>query len=252
MYATELNSFIHKFHQLCNAGLTAHLDLDSQAGNVWIGLRVQVGPVPPPARQPHVPQHQPRYRGPSYQRRQERRHAAFDASASTLSNTEQVDDKKEESSSSIITLDAEKADNEEQGIEVNLTDEASSSDGKARNNISAEKAGNTFHCELCDFESIWENGLKVHVSRKHRNIEQLDSGGCCDDVILDEKYMETENYWKCGKLGTIFQSYLDANEILEKSDLTEEEKVMEKNKVLEARKFAFGTDYIYVPPWKSR
>ena len=49
-----------------------------------------------------------------------------------------------------------------------------------------------------------------------------------------------------------FQCYLDANEILEKIDFTEEEKVIEKNKVLEARKFAFGTDYIYVPPWKSR
>ena len=71
-------------------------------------------------------------------------------------------------------------------------------------------------------------------------------------MIHDEKYEETEHYWKTGMLSTVFQSYLDVNEILEKCELTEEEKVIEKKKVLEARKFAFGTDYIYVPPWKSR
>ena len=251
MFATELNSFVQKFHQLWTNGLTAHLDIDSHAGNAWVWLRVQLGPVPGPAQQQHVPQHQPRYRGPSYQRRQERRRAAFTA-PNTLSNTEQVNDKKEESNSINDNSDAEKADIEEQR-EVNLTEEVLKSSEQVTKNISTEKVGDTFNCMLCDFESTWKNGLEVHLSRKHKDIEQLDGGGCYDNVIIeDEKYTDTENYWKTGKLSTTFQSFLDANEIIEKSELTEEEKAIEKTKVLEARKFAFGADYIYVPPWKSR
>ena len=62
--------------------------------------------------------------------------------------------------------------------------------------------------------------------------------------------METENYWKTGNLGTIFQTYLDANMILEKSDLAEDIKAIENEKILEARKHAFGKEYKYYPPWK--
>ena len=65
-----------------------------------------------------------------------------------------------------------------------------------------------------------------------------------------EKYLETENYWKTGNLGTIFQTFLDANLIVEKSELTEEFKAIENEKILEARKRAFGKDYKYYPPWK--
>ena len=39
----ELNSFIGKFKQLLKAGYTAHLDLDSNAGQAWVGLRLQLG-----------------------------------------------------------------------------------------------------------------------------------------------------------------------------------------------------------------
>jgi hypothetical protein len=51
-------------------------------------------------------------------------------------------------------------------------------------------------------------------------------------------------------LGTIFQTFLDANLIVEKNDLTEEIKAIENEKSLEARKRAFGNDYKYYPPWK--
>ena len=41
--SAELNSFIKKFHQLWNAGYTAHLDIGSNTGKAWVGLRVQLG-----------------------------------------------------------------------------------------------------------------------------------------------------------------------------------------------------------------
>jgi hypothetical protein len=53
-------------------------------------------------------------------------------------------------------------------------------------------------------------------------------------------------------LGTAFQSYLDAIEIIETSNFSEDFKDVEKSKVLEARKQAFGSEFEYYPPWKLR
>ena len=90
------------------------------------------------------------------------------------------------------------------------------------------------------------------MSRKHSKIEQLDGNTSIDseDEQEDMKYTETEKYWKAGNLTTVFQSFLDANEIVDSSNLSEEEKVVEKAKVLEARKSAFGDEYEYYPPWR--
>ena len=117
---------------------------------------------------------------------------------------------------------------------------------------SAEKAKTGFSCLMCDFRSNWENGLKIHMTRKHCNIEQIDGNisVASDEVDDDKKYSETCHYWKTGKLGTIFQSFIDANDIIEKSNLEEEVKIEEKEKVLQARKLAFGADFRNFPPWK--
>ena len=51
----------------------------------------------------------------------------------------------------------------------------------------------------------------------------------------------------------MFQSFLDANEIVDScSDLSEKEKDDEKAKILEARKFAIGDDFRFYPPWRKR
>ena len=54
-----------------------------------------------------------------------------------------------------------------------------------------------FYCELCDFTSNWENGVRIHMARKHSQIEQLD--GFSEDISEDNKYSDTEKYWKTGK-----------------------------------------------------
>ena len=73
MAVTEVDTFVRKFHQLWKAGLTAHLDLDTHAGNAWVGLRVQLGHVPPgPLHQQEHPQVF-RKVSPSRLRRRERR-----------------------------------------------------------------------------------------------------------------------------------------------------------------------------------
>ena len=39
----EINSFVTKFKQLWKAGLSAHLDMNTNAGQAWIGIRLQLG-----------------------------------------------------------------------------------------------------------------------------------------------------------------------------------------------------------------
>ena len=87
------------------------------------------------------------------------------------------------------------------------------------------------------------------MAKKHANLEQVDGN---DTVLEDIEDDYTEHYWKNGKLGTIYQTYLDVNEIIKSSNLSEESKDDEIAKALEARKFAFGSHYQHVPPWNLK
>ena len=82
MLDAELKSFIQKFKQLRGAGLTAHLDLDTHAGQAWVGLRVMLNPVKIETNEKPY-----KYRSPSYFRRQERRKAARTQSAAERSQS---------------------------------------------------------------------------------------------------------------------------------------------------------------------
>ena len=53
-------------------------------------------------------------------------------------------------------------------------------------NKEAENALKHVECLICDFSSNWENGLKIHMSRKHSKIEQIDGHF---DHPEDEKYV---------------------------------------------------------------
>ena len=91
------------------------------------------------------------------------------------------------------------------------------------------------------------------MTKKHAELEKLDGNTSIrEDSEEIEKYSETIRYWKEGKLGTAFQSYLDAIGVIETSDFSEDFKYVEKSKVLAARKKAFGSKFEYYPPWKLR
>ena len=78
MFSTEFDSFVKKFFQLRQAGLTAHLDVDTQAGQVRVALSVELGAGHAPGQQPPR-----RSRSPSYYRRQTRRKADREAAGKT-------------------------------------------------------------------------------------------------------------------------------------------------------------------------
>ena len=132
----------------------------------------------------------------------------------------------------------------------NVAETAGSSDISEDKNNTAEKAQN-FPCPICDFVSSWANGLQIHMTKKHANIEQVDG----NDTVLedeDDKYTETEHYWKTGRLGTIYQTFLDVNKIIDSSNLQGESKKLEKEKALDSRKFGFGSNFQNVPPWNKK
>ena len=115
--------------------------------------------------------------------------------------------------------------------------------------VTPNKREGNFSCEFCEFKGLREIGLEIHMSRKHKNIEQLD--GNVDFEDDDQLFLSTERYWSTGILGSCYQTYLDALELLDESTLEENAKKVEKDKVLDARKEAFGDQYMYYPPWRK-
>ena len=67
----EMNSFMYKFRELWGAGLEAHLNMDSWAGNAWMNLSVNLGPF-----QSSLPLSQKHHRSPSRIKRREKRAAS--------------------------------------------------------------------------------------------------------------------------------------------------------------------------------
>ena len=95
MFVTELDTFLHKFHQLWSAGHSAHLNLETHAGKAWVGLHVQLGHVPGHLHhQFHhpSPQYHKKQDSPSRQRCRARRTAAKQADAERASTVETVEE----------------------------------------------------------------------------------------------------------------------------------------------------------------
>ena len=111
----KLDTFVKKFHQLWSDGVTAHLDLDTHAGDAWVGLRVRLGQVPGPLlRQVHPHQDVPRKESPSRQRRRARRAVAREA------NVDRATDKDAEEANEEVVQKSP----EEQAVAENATDAA--------------------------------------------------------------------------------------------------------------------------------
>ena len=232
MACTEMESFLSKFKNLQFAGYKATLTFEAEDGEAFVTLKAGLGCLPPPEYTPpgyhgHG-DHGPRvYRAPAYYRRQERRKAARAAAEQEARQAEQV------------------CEVEEVPVEVR---EAADD---AKDDKETDKAEEKFYCVICDFTSNWENGLKVHMARKHSKIDQIDGIADSLDNMADDDYTGSKHYWAKGWLGSAYQSFLDASKVLEVCDISEEDKNIEKAKLLDARKTALGGRYSDFPPWSK-
>ena len=228
----DIDLFVRNFKELWKSGRSAHLNLDTHAGEAWIGLRVRLG---------HTGQHHHRHEperktrnSPSRQRRRLRRAAAREKVVEEAVYGTEVAEK--------AATDA--TNNEDYGCTTEVAEEVTD------NVVEVETE---FLCDLCDFKSKWQNGINIHMARKHSKIEQLDGNNSVSDASEedDEKYNCVKHYLNKGWLGGAYQTYLDAIDVIDESDLQEEVKVVEKRKVLEARKLALGDNFSWFPPWDS-
>ena len=231
----EVDSFVTKFKHLWYAGLKATLIIKALDGEATVEITAGLGYLPHPTPPPfHVPRHHDNFhsnRGPSYWRRQERRQAARNAAVQVP--VEGTEGSKAAEACKLSTVTAEKVEtNDNSVVDVSV---------KETESENAEKARSDFPCLICDFHSNWENGLQVHMSRKHVRIKQVDGNTTVDDDD-DIKYCRTSPYWKTGVLGTVYQIFVDVNEIIETSELNEYIKIDEKAKALEARKATLEYD----------
>ena len=85
------------FHELWKAGDTAHLNLNTHAGQAWVGIRTPLGhPGQPQQYQHQTPNYyqyshpSPNHRSPSYFRRKQRRQAAKAAEETTTNQEEKT------------------------------------------------------------------------------------------------------------------------------------------------------------------
>ena len=175
MFDSELNSFIFKFHQLRKTGATAHLDIDTHAGQAWVGLRVMLGPI----------QQAPTSTITKTQISFIFSPTGEEKSCQTWQSSDECDkvvaeDAATESSEAIRTPTIQK-----------IAEEASIND-----KVSKEDNDFAFGCEICDFRSNRRTGLQVHMGRKHARIEQLD--GNTTMPIEDRFDDEMEHYLQTG------------------------------------------------------
>ena len=53
------------------------------------------------------------------------------------------------------------------------------------------------------------------MTRMHQQIEQRDgANSLCDNLDNDDKYLNNVQYWEQGKVGNVFQTFLDIIDII--------------------------------------
>ena len=164
----ELTSFVKKFLQLKKAGATAHLDVDTRAGEAWVSLSVQ---LQKPTRKSR--------RSPSYYRRMEKRKAAA-AEVTAGSSSENIDDSPADEASESVNQNIA-AFGENDAEEATLPQSSRVNWINAHNHVS-EKNRNITNVEaiiidaIASIESIEVGGYRRFLKCKHckRTVEECD------------------------------------------------------------------------------
>ena len=186
MAAREIESFLRKFTYLWSAGLDAHLNVETHAGQAWVSLHLCLGHPPGPL---HVFATKQTRNSPARQRRCEQREAE------RKQNAEKAKD---------VTGSAEEAEEHPDQIEAGKVSpdsveeaakakEAENATNKEFDSNVAEKAcSDNVKCDQCDSTFGNTRGLKVHKRQVHKIIPQLD--GFEDELDNDCEYTFESDY----------------------------------------------------------
>jgi hypothetical protein len=105
---------------------------------------------------------------------------------------------------------------------------------------------NTPKCDVCDYKCETNVRLKIHMSRKYNDIQQLDG-----DIFYSKR--ETDYYWEKKYFSSlkVFLIYKEVLMDIKESYLNEDEKAVEYEKATNARKEALGHNFSLFPPWNT-
>ena len=104
---------------------------------------------------------------------------------------------------------------------------------------------NKFSCDICEFDGVSSVGLKIHTSRKHENIPQVDGESF--------EVRNTDCWWVNGYRRWLksLENYKNVLLDIDEAPLSQEEKCSERDKITQIRKEELGSNYIYCPPWNT-
>ena len=173
---TELETFVQKFQQLWKCGLDAHLEVESRAGQAWVGLHLRLGDEPGTVQT--ASNRKKSCSSPARDRRRARR----EAGRTLLSKTD-LDRK----------LDAEEADEREVDLEKTCVHEPSenSLDEQTTDAVEATVAVGHTSDKNTSAEEAFEN---KKVTEKCDDVENtLDKNTDADEALKCEKVTEESN-----------------------------------------------------------
>ena len=94
-----------------------------------------------------------------------------------------------------------------------------------------------FSCDMCEFIGESSNEIKIHMSRKHNDIPQLDGG--------NSECRKTDCWWdkRFKNPLKMFQVFKDVMMDIDESPLSKEEKCFDHENVTSARKEVLGNNF---------
>ena len=256
-----LAASVTEFVTVWALGGNASLNLSTSGGITTVGFNCTLGHpsaphiLPPPQSLPSPPPPpKPRHRGPAERERNRLRAARHQASkgitagsapfTSVLDTVSVAASSPSTEISTNPTIIVPVIPSHPQQLSVTPLNTALASSSAPGLEMSSPSAvSNPLSCDLCDFEGVSTVGLKIHKSRKHEDIPQID-GECLDT-------RETDCWWEKHQHHSLrtYQVYLDVLMDIENAPLTKEEKFTEIETVTNVRKNQLGKIYMDCPPW---
>ena len=267
-----LAASVTEFVTVWALGGNASLNLSTSGGITTVGFNCTLGhpsaphilPPPPSSLTPAPPPPKPRHRGPAereknrlraarHQAAQTARTTASASSASSenvpvtmLSSSPEVPTSGTSSTTDPVTIPNTQSPTVNSDPVSTVT--VCSSTAASVMSISPEstvKVVNDLLCDQCNFEGVSSIGLKIHKSRKHEDIPQIDGES--------STVRNTDGWWEQHRSNYVksFQNFQNVLLDIEESALSKEEKFIESERVTSARKEALGKNYSFCPPWNT-
>ena len=112
--------------------------------------------------------------------------------------------------------------------------------------------GEIFSFDLCEVEISEKASLSIHVSKKHKELDQLDG----NNSDVEDTY--SEEYWEKDNMGQTYKRYLDVIKSIYGSNLSNKEKEKKKRKspdrkkkMLTPKRVGTKKQIEIMPPWDT-